>query len=80
MNYIYYIFNSIKNLFKPDYTMRHEINEMNALLIRHHIIISNIVSKLPFTGEAWMQEIIREKVDKLCVKECIDKLILQNQD
>ena len=80
MNYIYYIFNSIKNLFKPDNTLRREIDDMNALLIRHHNIISNIVSKLPFTGEAWMQEIIQEKVDKLCIKEGINNLILQNHD
>lgn len=53
-------------------------DELTILKERHQkvwSILRKIVKKLPFTGEEWMQEFVREEVD-----EAIAKMILKEEE
>jgi hypothetical protein len=41
-----------------------EITQMKSLFIKSNETIKRIVKKLPFNGEEWIQEFIREEINK----------------
>jgi len=73
---VYITLNIVKRLEATAYVTQEEfcslceeLTQIKALYKKHHTVLRNVVRSLPFKGEEWRQEFIREDIDEFMQDE-----------